>query len=67
MTEVVDKLLEELEGKQSFGWLEDLENEVIKETLKSTIKGLVDSAEEAFKSGENLEDIVAKLGKNCRV
>merc|ERR1712136_87857 len=66
ITEVVDKLLEATEGSQSLGWLEDLENEVIKETLKSTIKGLVDSAEEALQSGENLEDIVAKLAKQFK-
>jgi len=66
ITSMVDKLLEAAEGKESYGWLEDLENEVIKETLKSTIKGLVDSAEEAFKNGQNMEDIVAKLAKELK-
>jgi len=71
VSKLVDKLLnavdhDDEEEKKTFGWLEDIENEVIKETLKSTIKGLIDSAEDAFKNGGNLDEIVAKLAKEFK-
>merc|ERR1712042_340435 len=66
LSELIDKLLDAVDEEKTFGWLEDIENEVIKETLKSTIKGLIDSAEDAFKSGGNLDEIVAKLAKEFK-
>merc|ERR1712189_93606 len=65
--EEITKLVDGLLGEQkSFGWLEDIENEVIKETLKSTVKGLIDSAENAVKNGKSLEDVVSKLAKEFK-
>jgi len=66
LSKLIDKLLNAVDEEKTFGWLEDIENEVIKETLKSTIKGLIDSAEDAFKSGGNLDEIVAKLAKEFK-
>jgi len=66
LSKLIDKLLDAVDEEKTFGWLEDIENEVIKETLKSTIKGLIDSAEDAFKSGGNLDEIVAKLAKEFK-
>merc|ERR1711872_21432 len=65
--EEITKLVDGLLGEQkSFGWLEDIENEVIKETFKSTVKGLIDSAENAVKNGKSLEDVVSKLAKEFK-
>merc|ERR1711872_216652 len=66
LSQLIDKLLDAVDEEKTFGWLEDIENEIIKETLKSTIKGLIDSAEDAFKSGGNLDEIVAKLAKEFK-
>ena len=49
--------------KSEFGFLEDIENEIIKDTMKSTVKSLIENAENAVNSGKDFDEVLQKLGE----
>ena len=48
---------------QELGFLEDIENEIIKETMKTTVKTLIENAQSAVTSGKDFDQVIQKLGK----